>query len=286
MTCIWLERLNNDDISDRLKDLNPSVEAPAATIMTHISSILRDGQTGDVNYDLAPTSSLQEAELSMDIRLGGGSDFPKVHLKWIFKGKRASDTVNVLVTMPLLRIAAMMNAEIESLQRLITKKDVEIRDYKAQGGKVSRKHLETKPFDASEFKSEIQEKLHSLNQSPAAAVFAAAHVRDLYAETVRDLALPDVGQGQGQGLHDRDVAGDGLTGAAAADTSNSGAGSKKPQPHENSAVAAGGCTPGGPEAELAEEKRRREELQQRRRQATCQPIAEPPKKARGKKGLL
>ncbi|XP_022090848.1 non-homologous end-joining factor 1-like [Acanthaster planci] len=171
MVTMWYEECSRAVFEQKAKKLNPNVEAPLATLLQHLRDNLAD-QRKKSTYSLEPPKSRDQS--GMVLRLGtqltGGVPF-----KWEFHCQEATNDMYAChLATPLLTMVSELSRREAELHKILKKKDAEIEDYKAAGGKVSRKHLETTPFDAKAFNSDMNfsKAFESQVQSLGASAFS------------------------------------------------------------------------------------------------------------------
>lgn len=144
---VWTEHSNASDVQRKLKLYNSNVEAPVSKVLQHLKECFQYNSTKgqfDVQY------SNDKLRLQLSSHLTGGVPF-----KWRFEGSKSSEeTLSEQVTVPLLCMVTELLQREKALVTLLKRKDAEIEDMKAGGAKVSRKYLETTPFNHKGFQQE------------------------------------------------------------------------------------------------------------------------------------
>ncbi|XP_070550387.1 non-homologous end-joining factor 1-like [Ptychodera flava] len=145
----WYEMCDCKMFKKRCKKLNPSIEAPVSRLLDHLWNNLQK-QKKESEFRVEEKTS-SEFVLSMNSSLAAGVPFT-----WKFNCQTASqDMISSNLTVPLLTMVSELQRRQDELFKLLQKKDTEIEDYKLSGAKVSRKHLETVPFDKTVFENEM-----------------------------------------------------------------------------------------------------------------------------------
>ncbi|XP_077997058.1 non-homologous end-joining factor 1-like [Glandiceps talaboti] len=148
MNSMWHENCTSKRFKKRTKELNPSVEAPVTRLLDHLQSNLTCQQK-DVKYDIDNEDDTMTITIQSNLAAG-------VPFTWKCHCYLATnDMMGIHLTTPLLTMIGELERRQEELESLLRKKDNEIEDYKLGGAKVSRKHLETVPFDRKGFLNEM-----------------------------------------------------------------------------------------------------------------------------------
>ncbi|XP_033625006.1 non-homologous end-joining factor 1-like [Asterias rubens] len=158
MITMWSEECSKDAFMKKAKRLNPNVEAPVATLIQHLkddlsSQNLSSKSSSRYMYKIIYSRPPDESKITLQLfsKLPGNVPF-----RWEFDGREASsDMYAQHLATPLLIMVSELCRQQGELQNLLTKKDAEIEDYKADGAKVSRRSLLTVPFDAKAFRNEM-----------------------------------------------------------------------------------------------------------------------------------
>ncbi|XP_033098033.1 non-homologous end-joining factor 1-like isoform X2 [Anneissia japonica] len=154
---LWFECCDEATFSKRVKELNPNIEAPSTTLLQHIQdNLTKESVTLKIVYsknDEEKNSIKEQPKMTINwsSQLIGGVPFT-----WQYYLVPADNqqVCSHLIT-PLMTMVGEMSRRESDLMKLLSKKDAEIEDYKAAGGKVSRKYLRTVPFDEKAFRKEM-----------------------------------------------------------------------------------------------------------------------------------
>lgn len=147
MVHFWYEKLGGSALKRRVSELNPSIEAPISKILDQIRQSL---ESPGKETKLAVRTSDEEAVLEMESHLAG------VPFLYSFKASTAPHAMaRDHLTVPLMAMVGELYRQQQELFKLLAGKDRQIEDYKSQGAKVSRKYLETAPFDDVAFRNSM-----------------------------------------------------------------------------------------------------------------------------------
>lgn len=140
----YIEVLDQIKIQQRSQKLNPNVEIPVHKLLDHLSTHIDNLQATNVKL------SEGKCIVTLETRLAG---LPFV---WKFAATLCEPSVVCEhMTHPLMGMVSELMRRQSELVHLLQRKDKEIDDYKAQGAKVTRKHLMTVPFDETAFKDSM-----------------------------------------------------------------------------------------------------------------------------------
>ncbi|CAN7984136.1 unnamed protein product [Ixodes hexagonus] len=152
---VYEETLGKDVLLERCKELNPDLEVTAAYLSEHLSQ----GITRALKQHRAAGSEEAQMEIIacrglIVVRLR--TMISKVPFLWEFRMpvQATTDAFYSHVTLPMLVMITGLQKQQEDLFALLNSKDSEISDYKRSGSSLSRKHLETRVFDADRFRRE------------------------------------------------------------------------------------------------------------------------------------
>ncbi|XP_060077225.1 non-homologous end-joining factor 1-like [Ylistrum balloti] len=150
----WYEELEDIALRKRIQKLNPSIEASLTRILDQIRSSIEFPE--------------RETTLSVGFKSSSGEDNQeKIMLKitsqlagmpfvWNFIANVAdSEMVSENLIIPLMGMVCELTRRQKELVKVVQNKDKEIDDYKSQGVKTSRKHIETKSFVETAFENEM-----------------------------------------------------------------------------------------------------------------------------------
>ncbi|CAG5127160.1 unnamed protein product, partial [Candidula unifasciata] len=139
----WYEKLTEDALKKRVAKQNPSIEAPLPKILDHIQSSL---QKPGKETQLSLTHQNDRIILKVNSLLAG------MPFHFSFQAELADQEMGrEHLTIPLMAMVGELYRQQQELFRLLALKDKQIDDYKSQGATVSRKYLETAPFDEVAF---------------------------------------------------------------------------------------------------------------------------------------
>ncbi|BFZ22488.1 hypothetical protein BsWGS_25527 [Bradybaena similaris] len=142
LTHFWYEQLTEDSLKKRVAKLNPSIEAPLTKILDQIQ---RSIEKPEKETQLS-VSRRNERIVEVSSLLAG------MPFHYTFQAELASPEVGQEhLTIPLMAMVGELYRQQQELFKLLALKDKQIDDYKSQGIKVSRKYLETAPFDEVAF---------------------------------------------------------------------------------------------------------------------------------------
>ncbi|CAM9691805.1 unnamed protein product [Lampetra planeri] len=175
MAHFWSEEMNAEGVGKRLGELNRRLGAPVERVCEHlreaVGSLPRPGAAADRHDGAAGAAaaafSWTRREPAEPEEKAGGtvavvalqSRMSGVPLRWEFRLSPAEHpTVWDELVAPALGMLRMLSRESAELRACIRRKDAEIADYRDSGARVSRKHLETKPFDDGAFTTEFYSK--------------------------------------------------------------------------------------------------------------------------------
>ncbi|KAK3582736.1 hypothetical protein CHS0354_039780 [Potamilus streckersoni] len=146
----WYEEMSEDSLNKRVQKLNPSIEASVTRILDQIQGALeRTGKDTTLNISLEPGRSGNNAEkltLTINSQLAG---MPFIWKFFCKPGETKMCSDHLII--PLLTMVAELKRRQQELFKLLQNKDREIEEYKAQGVKTSRKHIQTNPFVETAF---------------------------------------------------------------------------------------------------------------------------------------
>ncbi|KAK2710699.1 hypothetical protein QYM36_012019, partial [Artemia franciscana] len=146
LSCVWKEEKTDDEISQKSENLNPSIEASNKRITSIVGSVVNDEKARQSSYVYLSEDGNRKLVIKMEQRL---ENLPFV---WEFEPElQTKEQLKEDIVLPLLYSLVEMEYRERELIHIIKRKDAEIEDYKATGAKVSRKQLETKPFEESKF---------------------------------------------------------------------------------------------------------------------------------------
>lgn len=131
----------------RTVSLNPSVKATATRILDEIQNCLENSTK---KMSVTVTENKKKLDIYVDSQLAG------MAFVWKFQCTQAdSQLISENFNVPLLAMVAELARRNEELVKIIGAKDKEIDDYKSQGAKTSRKHIETPVFVSTAFENKM-----------------------------------------------------------------------------------------------------------------------------------
>lgn len=151
LTSFWHEELSENALKKRIQKLNPSIEAPVTRILDQIRNCLESQERGtniSVEFKSGEEGDTQKMILKINSQLAG------LPFSWHFIGINAEKELaseNLLV--PLMAMVGELTRRQKELFKILQSKDKEIDDYKSQGVKTSRKHIETQEFVPTAFEN-------------------------------------------------------------------------------------------------------------------------------------
>ncbi|XP_046449785.1 non-homologous end-joining factor 1-like isoform X2 [Daphnia pulex] len=144
MTSIWCERQTATEIMKRCQELNPLIESTVKHLIQQLRTLLNSYSESN---SLTIVSVDQNITLKLESHLDGNLPF-----SWEFHlTLETADQFQSFIIRPLLAMLREAACVEEELCNIIRSKDKQIDDYKASGATVSRRHLETKEFNAETF---------------------------------------------------------------------------------------------------------------------------------------
>ncbi|XP_059154716.1 non-homologous end-joining factor 1-like [Physella acuta] len=147
LTTFWHETLSVDSLKSRINKLNPHIEAPIGKILNHIKeNILHPEKSTQMTLEIKGGEMI----LEMKSQMAGIPFLYRVEAS-LANHEMSRDHL----TVPLMLMTGELFRQRMELFNLLTAKDKEIADYKSQGVKVSRKYMETLPFDELVFQNNM-----------------------------------------------------------------------------------------------------------------------------------
>ncbi|XP_075549376.1 non-homologous end-joining factor 1-like isoform X1 [Dermacentor variabilis] len=149
--CLYGEILDEDDLQDRCRDLNPAIEVTTKSLVRHLS----EGLTAAIERSSKHSPELQATIDSSSLIVTLNMAIGEVKFLWNFTmDAQSSDDFYSQVTLPMLLMLAALKEQRERLFALLSKKDAEISGYSTSGARESKKSVRTSAFDEDEFKEE------------------------------------------------------------------------------------------------------------------------------------
>ncbi|XP_052091104.1 non-homologous end-joining factor 1-like isoform X1 [Mytilus californianus] len=145
----WHEELSENALKKRVQKLNPSIEASVSRILDQIKNCLESQERGT-----SITIGFKDEEENSKMVLKINSQLAGLPFCWNFVGNAADKEMaseNLIV--PLMAMVGELTRRQRELIKILQSKDKEIDDYKSQGGKTTRKHIETQEFVETAFEN-------------------------------------------------------------------------------------------------------------------------------------
>ncbi|XP_013783406.1 non-homologous end-joining factor 1-like isoform X2 [Limulus polyphemus] len=150
---LYSEQLLKTDLHSRTQKLNPKIEVPTNRLLQEIESILSEASswnTGKMHYLVEVREVAEAPVLKVESYLAG------VPFLWEFYlQSEHGEQFNKQVVSPLLYMVAELQRQQRELIARLKSKDAEIDNYKASGATVSRKQMETLPFNEENFRNDM-----------------------------------------------------------------------------------------------------------------------------------
>ncbi|XP_071155475.1 non-homologous end-joining factor 1-like isoform X2 [Mytilus edulis] len=146
----WYEELSENALKKRVQKLNPSIEASVSRILDQIKNCLESQEKGTS----ITIGFKDEEEENSKMVLKINSQLAGLPFCWDFVGNSADKEMaseNLIV--PLMAMVGELTRRQRELIKILQNKDKEIEDYKSQGGKTTRKHIETQEFVETAFEN-------------------------------------------------------------------------------------------------------------------------------------
>ncbi|XP_023235956.1 non-homologous end-joining factor 1-like isoform X1 [Centruroides sculpturatus] len=145
LNSIYYEYLSGLEIERKFSEMNAGLEMSLSRILLQLKKALKGLENGD-SQNLCVTRENDEYLIKMETLLAG------IPFSWTFALKENRNIrMKDHLLIPCLGMIAELQQRQACLLSIIEKKDLEIEDYKEQEAKVSRKYLETKPFNSHQF---------------------------------------------------------------------------------------------------------------------------------------
>ncbi|CAD5115366.1 DgyrCDS4345 [Dimorphilus gyrociliatus] len=137
----YYERMEAEELSERNKETNPSLELTQGKLLHLIKSAF----TGERNVKMIVKKESDKIQCSFTYSISG------TLFQWKIIARRQVERMKSDLLSPLFQMAEELSRRQAVLFTKLREKDKEIDDLKNQGVKCSRKHLETPIFDESLF---------------------------------------------------------------------------------------------------------------------------------------
>lgn len=150
LQAVYTENLKDDLLSRRCVELNPRLDCSCLNTLEHLKNSIAIEEEKTL-------FTLEREEKNIILKFSNKIN-KKIPFNWkfIFLRCESSNTATRdLLTRPLVATLNSLIVENNKLKELLIKKDLEIKDYKDHGGKVSRSFLETKSFNSDAFKDTL-----------------------------------------------------------------------------------------------------------------------------------
>ncbi|XP_076354737.1 non-homologous end-joining factor 1-like isoform X2 [Tachypleus tridentatus] len=150
---IYSEQLLKTDLLSRTQKLNPKIEVPTSRLLQEIESILSEASSwnaGKMHYLVEVREAVEAPVLKVE------SHFAGVPFLWEFYLQpEHAEQFNKHVVFPLMYMIAELQRQQRELIARLKSKDAEIDNYKASGATVSRRQMETLPFNEETFRNDM-----------------------------------------------------------------------------------------------------------------------------------
>lgn len=151
LTNFWHEELEDQSLQKRIKKLNPGIEAPVTRILDQIKSVL-DKTQDDPNTSIKLSFKREADSDERKVMLVLHSELAGMPFLWNFQCRPADKSMGTEhLILPLMAMVGELTRRQQELVKIIQAKDKQIDDYKSQGAKCSRKHIETPNFVETAF---------------------------------------------------------------------------------------------------------------------------------------
>lgn len=213
LTNFWYESISDAALKKRVKKLNPGIEAPLTRILDQIQSVVDKNQDGsEKSLKVAFKDDAEEGEQRMLLTIS--SHLAGMPFTWNFHCRPAEKTLaSEHLIIPLLAMVGELTRRQKELIKIIQTKDKEIDDYKSQGVKASRKHIETQEFVETAFEMNMMTSKNFENQMRGQGLSAFdAKGQDLYRQVMCKKAWVNRSPGKGDTVEDSlldDISNDG-----------------------------------------------------------------------------
>lgn len=146
---VWHEQVDTSVVSQRAKELNKRLTAPATAFLCRLDDLLRPLLKDPPDPSEATFSCNRVAE-ALVLRVK--SELSGLPFYWNFHCILASPAlVSRHLIRPLLGMGLALQCQVRELTTLLHLKDLELRDYQESGATLSRDRLKTEPFEENSF---------------------------------------------------------------------------------------------------------------------------------------
>ncbi|XP_045209832.1 non-homologous end-joining factor 1-like [Mercenaria mercenaria] len=147
----WHEELADQALQKRIKKLNPGIEAPVTRILDQIKGVL-DKTQDDPNTSIKLSFKREADSEERKVMLVLHSELAGMPFIWNFQCRPADKSMgSEHLILPLMAMVGELTRRQQELFKIIQGKDKQIEDYKSQGAKCTRKHIETPAFVETAF---------------------------------------------------------------------------------------------------------------------------------------
>ncbi|XP_077468002.1 non-homologous end-joining factor 1 [Stigmatopora argus] len=153
---VWEETMHSAAIQSRAQELNKRLQASVQAFFTHLCEVVQPSLSGSSQppEGEAGIVVMQMNEGGLNLRLK--SKLEGLPFFWEFRCTPAPITVVCLhLVQPLLSMSQLLHQQVDQLEDLLLRKDVEIQDYKENGATLSRARLQTDIFERQTFKGDF-----------------------------------------------------------------------------------------------------------------------------------
>uniref|UniRef100_A0A8C9RVD6 Non-homologous end-joining factor 1 n=2 Tax=Scleropages formosus TaxID=113540 RepID=A0A8C9RVD6_SCLFO len=156
MQNMWEEKVDTSVIQDRAQELNKRLRAPVDAFFSHLCTVARPLLAGEVSSELEdnrepPVISVHSRPERLTLQLK--SELAGVPFYWEFRCVQSSvPVVCSQLVRPLLAVSRVLQKQVMELAAQLSRKDVEIQDYRESGAVLSRERLQTEEFDLHRYR--------------------------------------------------------------------------------------------------------------------------------------
>lgn len=151
LTHFWHEEIADQALQKRIKKLNPGIEASLTRILDQIKSVL-DKTQDDPNTTIKLSFKRDGDDEESKVLIVLHSELAGMPFVWNFHCSPADKSMGSQhLIVPLMAMVGELTRRQQELIKIIQSKDKEIDDYKSQGARCSRKHIETPSFVETAF---------------------------------------------------------------------------------------------------------------------------------------
>ncbi|KAL4635787.1 non-homologous end-joining factor 1 [Arapaima gigas] len=156
MQNVWEEQVDATVIQNRAQELNKRLHAPVDAFFSHLCTVARPLLAGEASTELVENGvqpsitllCLRPDLLTLQLK----SELAGVPFYWEFRCMQSSiPVVCSQLVRPLLAVSRVLQKQVMELATLLSRKDVEIQDYRESGAVLSRGRLHTECFDLQHY---------------------------------------------------------------------------------------------------------------------------------------